>query len=169
MRVILVDDDDCTSGAQKYDVDEPGTNGTTYTIRQCRCNAGFYIEASDPLYCGSSTSCVVCPPGMVCTGEQRLNEVLLLPGSYRLGALSETVVECPIPDACAGTLLNLNTSEHFYTPEILSEIDQLLGALAAGEEKPPFSDDVYLVAFQATLQALPPTDDRLNSVIILFL
>jgi len=105
VSLTILDDDACPFGAaQRQD--------KTHNARVCQCGEGYFVETRDASYCGSVTSCVPCPPGKtVCTGEESLEEMLLLPGKYRTSRDSTTVVDCPIPAACTGTLNNLNSAD----------------------------------------------------------
>jgi hypothetical protein len=44
---------------------------------------------------------------MICTGKETLDRILLAPGKYRMGLQSTIVVDCPVFEACTGTLSNL--------------------------------------------------------------
>jgi hypothetical protein len=119
MTVAISDDNECTEGAQKYDalVDECDENGecNVYTIRKCGCQEGFFIERTDPKYCGSVTACAECSPGMVCRAtndkenwlnvNSTLEKLVLDPGFFRISESVTSVIECPVSDACNSTTI----------------------------------------------------------------
>jgi hypothetical protein len=107
MTISITDDDECTNGAQKEDEFIEAANGQRFTIRTCVCTKGHFIEATDASYCNSVTRCVPCTEGMICTGKETLDRILLAPGKYRMGLHSPIVVDCPVFKACTGTLSNL--------------------------------------------------------------
>jgi hypothetical protein len=81
MTISSTDDNECTNGAQKEDDFIEGKDGQVFTIRTCVCTKGHFIEAIDALYCNSVTSCVPCTEGMICTGKETLDRILLAPGN----------------------------------------------------------------------------------------
>jgi hypothetical protein len=95
MTVTIADDDECTIGARKYDDAIQGITTQDFIIRKCACTDGFYIGASDPLYCGSVTNCGVCPEGMLCGFQQNLTQAHLERGFYRTHNDVTKVVRCP--------------------------------------------------------------------------
>jgi hypothetical protein len=124
MTVTIADDDECTDGAQKHDEVINGTTTRDFTIRKCRCEKGYFVKARDVSYCGSVTSCVPCPAGTACTGEESLEEILLLPGKYRTSNTSTAVVDCPTPDACKGTLLKTKSLDQHVAQDLQEKIDK---------------------------------------------
>jgi hypothetical protein len=140
MTVIIADDDECTDGARKRD-------NTIHNIRTCGCDVGHFIKTTDASYCGSVTSCVPCPDGTACTGEESLEEMLLLPGKYRISNTSIAVVDCPTPDACTGTLKNLD-------PDVAQELKETEDKDNAGQ--------LFANALMERLQVENSTDDLSN-------
>ena len=95
VTVTLQDDTACADHARQY---EPH-----HGIRKCGCLENFFIEANDPYFCDSSTTCQSCPKGMICAFQQNLTKALLEPHFYRTHDASINVVECPEPKTqCAG-------------------------------------------------------------------
>jgi hypothetical protein len=103
LTLTIADDDECTEGAVKYDDIVRSMNGDEYTVRKCGCQEGFYIEEYDPAYCDSVTRCSLCRPGMICSGRETIQEILMEPGFFRIGASSIDVVDCPVASACNST------------------------------------------------------------------
>ena len=92
VSLTLLDDDACPPGAFQ---DEDENN-----VRTCQCGEGFFVETRDASFCSSVTSCRECPAGTACTGEESLEEMLVLPGYFRITEKVATVIECPVFDAC---------------------------------------------------------------------
>jgi hypothetical protein len=95
MSVTVEDDSPCTAGAQR--VDDPDNR-----IRKCGCLQEHFIEATDPLFCGSVTACTACSEGMICDENQIKEEAFLWPNMYRTDSSSLNVVPCPVKGVCAG-------------------------------------------------------------------
>jgi hypothetical protein len=115
MTISVTDDNECTNGAQKEDEFVKMPDGQGFTIRKCVCTKGHFVEATDPFYCNSVTSCIPCAEGMICTGKETLSKVLLAPGKYRMGLNSTIVVDCPVFEACTGTLSNLRNATAYVS------------------------------------------------------
>ena len=129
MTVTIADDDDCTEGAQKYDVVVSGK-----TIRKCGCSEGYFVEKTDPKYCGSVTTCAECEPGMVCTAEDQswlskdstLEQLLIAPGYFRIAADSTAVIECPVHEACDTTNPALRSAGNYLCNQTLGHEGEFL-------------------------------------------
>jgi hypothetical protein len=104
VSVAILDDGACTPGAAQH---EDNNN-----VRICQCEEGYFINSTDPNFCGSAT-CMPCAEGMICNGKaedaamyrnQELESVLIKPGMYRVNAESAVVVSCPLDSdsACVG-------------------------------------------------------------------
>jgi hypothetical protein len=88
VSLVILDDGKCPSDSAQFD-----TNGG---VRICQCLAGFYVAATDPLYCDSATACVACSKGMVCdTTNLELENVMVEAAHYRLNKQTRNVVRCP--------------------------------------------------------------------------